>query len=157
MPKVLYPGSFDPLHNGHVDVIELSARLFGPVVVAVMVNQAKPAGMFDVAERIAMIEESVGHLDVEVVNHPGLVIDAAREFGADFVVKGLRSGADLDIEMQMAHMNHAATGMETVFVPTTPSHGFVSSRFIREITKEGGDVTSLVPGPVAKRLKDRRA
>lgn len=156
MPRALYPGSFDPFHIGHVEVVELAARLFGEVVVAVMVNPEKPSGMFALGERIAMAEESLGHLgNVVVASHPGLVVDAWRALDADFVVKGLRSGADLDVEMQMAHTNDAVAGMPTVFLPTTPAHSFVSSRFIREIAKEGGDVSSLVPEPVARRLKDR--
>jgi pantetheine-phosphate adenylyltransferase len=156
MPRVLYPGSFDPLHLGHLEVIELATHLFGDVVVGVMINPAKPSGMFDRDERVAMVEDCVAHLgQVSVASHPGLVVDACRALGAHFVVKGLRDGADLDVELQMAHTNHAVTGMHTVFLPTSPEHGFVSSRFIREIAKEGGDVSSLVPEPVARRLKDR--
>ena len=93
---------------------------------------------------------------VSVAVHPGLVVDAARELEADFVVKGLRGASDLDIEMQMAHTNHAVTGMHTVFLPTSPAVGFLSSRFVREIAKEGGDVSALVPGPVARRLEGDR-
>jgi pantetheine-phosphate adenylyltransferase len=157
MPRVLYPGSFDPLHNGHLDVIERASHIFGEVVVTVMANPEKPSGRFTAAERVQLVEASVAHLErVTVATHPGLVIDAARELQADFVVKGLRSGADLDVEMQMAHTNHAVTGMHTVFLPTSPAVGFLSSRFVREIAKEGGDVSALVPGPVARRLESDR-
>jgi pantetheine-phosphate adenylyltransferase len=158
MPRALYPGSFDPLHIGHLEVVEQAARLFGEVVVAVMANPDKPSGMFTTDERVAMVEASVAHLgNVLVGHHPGLVIDAWKRFDADFVVKGLRSGADLDVELQMAHTNGAVAGMPTVFLPTTPAHSFVSSRYIREIAKEGGDVSSLVPEPVDRLLKERTA
>jgi pantetheine-phosphate adenylyltransferase len=156
MAKVLYPGSFDPIHNGHVEIIEAAARLFGDVVVAAMVNREKPGGFFALDERRALIEESLAHLpSVTVEMHSGLVVDAARETGADFVVKGLRTTGDFEGELQMAHMNHAVTGTATVFLPSSPALSFLSSRYIREIAKEGGDVSSLVPAPVARRLKDR--
>jgi pantetheine-phosphate adenylyltransferase len=155
MPRAFYPGSFDPLHNGHVEVIDMASRLFGEVVVTVMLNPAKPAGLFDLAARTAMIEESVGdRAGVTVTSHPGLVVQAWADLGADFAVKGVRSGTDLDVEMQMAHTNAAVSGMPTVFLPTSAAHGFVSSRFIREIAKEGGDVSALVPTPVLRHLAE---
>ncbi len=154
--RVLYPGSFDPLHNGHVEIIDTAARLFGDVVVAAMFNPQKPDLTFPLDERRAMIEESLAHLPtVSVEMHGGLVVHAARDTGADFVVKGLRTTGDFEVEQQMAHMNNAVTGMLTVFLPTSPALSFLSSRYIREIAKEGGDVSALVPAPVARRLKDR--
>ena len=156
MSKVLYPGSFDPPHNGHLEIIEIAARLFGSVIVAVMVNPQKVDGFFSLAEREAMIAESAEHIpDVRVEVHSGLVIDVARQVEADFIVKGLRTAGDLEVEMQMAQTNFAVSGVRTVFLPSGSGLGFVSSRFIREIAKEGGDVSSLVPEPVAARLKDR--
>jgi pantetheine-phosphate adenylyltransferase len=157
LSKVLYPGSFDPLHNGHLEIIEVASRLFGDVVVVAMVNRTKE-GFFPLGERIAMIEESVAHLgNVSVAVSEGLVVDAADSFAADFVVKGLRTPGDFEAEMQMAHMNKAVSGMETVFVPSGSGLGFLSSRYIREISAEGRDVSHLVPSPVALALKAKAA
>ena len=156
--RVLYPGSFDPIHLGHLDVIEQAHELFGDVVVAVMYNFAKPSGMFDVDERVALIEQAVDGLErVTVEKHTGLAIQAAEAGGADFVVKGLRTPGDFEIEQQMAHMNHSVSGMRTVYVPARPDLGFVSSRFVREIANYGGDVSHLVPPAVAVALARRVA
>jgi len=154
----LYPGSFDPIHLGHLDVIEQSVELFGHVVVAAMHNPSKPSGMFTLEERIAMIEQSVeplrgaGTSSIRVVAFPGLAVDAARSEHADFIVKGLRTGGDFEVEQQMAQTNYAAAGVRTVYVPCKPSLVFISSRFIREIAKYGGDVTAMVPAPVVPHL-----
>jgi pantetheine-phosphate adenylyltransferase len=156
VPTVLYPGSFDPLHNGHVDVVEQATSLFGRVIVATMVNPGKPGGFFDLTERQAMIEEAVAHLpEVEVRAFEGLAVDAARSVGADFIVKGLRTASDFETEQQMAHTNQAVSGVRTVFLPCRPDLSFISSRFIREIAQYRGDVSHLVPDAVARRLKDR--
>jgi len=157
MTTVLYPGSFDPIHLGHLDVIEQSMELFGDVVVAAMHNPSKPSGMFTLDERLAMIEESVEPLrsrpgSVRVVAFPGLAVDAARSAGVDFIVKGLRTGGDFEVEQQMAHTNYAAAGVRTVYLPCKPSLVFISSRFIREIAKYGGDVTAMVPAAVVPQL-----
>lgn len=155
MTRVLYPGSFDPLHNGHVEIIETAVSLFGAVVVATMVNPQKDTGLFPLAEREAVMRESLAHLPtVEVVMRHGLVVDLARELGADFIVKGLRSASDFDDEMQMAQMNHAVSGVQTVFMPATSRHAFLASKYVRDIARMGGDVTHLVPGPVARRLEE---
>jgi pantetheine-phosphate adenylyltransferase len=153
MATVLCPGSFDPLHLGHLDVIEQATALFGPVIVATMHNPAKPSGMFTLEERLELIRLSVAHLpEVKVESFAGLVVDAARAFGVDFLVKGLRTSGDFEIEQQMAQTNYAVSGVRTVFVPCAPTLSYVSSRFIREIAKYGGDVRSLVPPPVAEHL-----
>ena len=153
MPVALYPGSFDPIHLGHLDVIEQALELFGSVVVVTMHNPAKASGAFSLAERQAMIAESLeGWNGVRVESHPGLAIDAAAQFGADVMVKGLRSATDFDVEQQMALTNHRVGGVRTVFVPASPELSFISSRYIREIALYGHDLSSLVPGPVASRL-----
>jgi pantetheine-phosphate adenylyltransferase len=153
MATVLCPGSFDPLHLGHLDVIEQATALFGPVIVATMHNPAKPSGMFTLEERLELIRLSVAHLpEVKVESFAGLVVDAAKAFGVDFLVKGLRTSGDFETEQQMAQTNYAVSGVRTVFVPCAPTLSYVSSRFIREIAKYGGDVRSLVPPPVAEHL-----
>jgi pantetheine-phosphate adenylyltransferase len=157
MPTVLYPGSFDPVHLGHVDLIEQAAELFGQVVVVVMHNREKPSGLFDVDARIALVRESVDELDgmgerVTVTAHSGLAVDAAREAGADFIVKGLRTPADFEIEQQMALTNHSVSGIRTVYLPCRLDRGFISSRFVREIARYGRPVGHMVPGPVADAL-----
>jgi pantetheine-phosphate adenylyltransferase len=155
LSKVLYPGSFDPLHNGHLEIIEIASRLFDEVIVVAMVNRTKE-GFFPLAERVAMMEESVAHLaNVSVGTSEGLVVDAADAFAASFVAKGLRTPGDFEAEMQMAHMNKTVSGMETVFIPSGAALGFLSSRYIREISSEGRDVSHLVPVPVALALKAR--
>lgn len=153
MPVALYPGSFDPIHLGHLDVIEQALELFGSVVVVTMHNPAKPSGAFTLAERQAMIVESLsGWKNVSVESFPGLAIDAAAQFGADVIVKGLRSATDFDVEQQMALTNHKVGGVRTVFVPASPALSYISSRYVREIALYGHDLSDLVPGPVAARL-----
>jgi pantetheine-phosphate adenylyltransferase len=156
MATVLIPGSFDPLHLGHVDIVDQARELFGDVVVAVLVNFEKPSGLFTPEERVALAEASLaGRSGVTVQAYGGLAVDAAADAGVDFIVKGLRTPADYDIEQQMAHMNQSVTGIRTVFVPCRADYGFVSSRFIREIAAHGGDVRHLVAPPVATAFADR--
>jgi pantetheine-phosphate adenylyltransferase len=152
--RVLYPGSFDPIHRGHVDIIEQAHELFGSVVVAVMHNPAKPSGLFPVDERVGMATASLGHLEgVTVVAQVGLAVQAAQRTEVDFIVKGLRTAGDFEIEQQMAHNNHAVTGVRTVYLPCRPELGYISSRFVREIAKYGGNIEHLVPAPVAEALR----
>jgi pantetheine-phosphate adenylyltransferase len=150
---VLYPGSFDPIHLGHVDVIEQALELFGAVTVAVMHNPGKPSGRFAVDERVRLAEESLRHLSgVEVVAQAGLAVQAAQRADADFIVKGLRTAGDFEIEQQMAHNNYSVTGIRTVFLPCRADLGYISSRFVREIAQYGGEIDHLVPAPVADAL-----
>jgi len=156
MTTVLIPGSFDPLHLGHVDIVEQSVELFGNVVVGVLYNHEKPSGLFTPDERVELASASLADLpSVRVDKFDGLAVQAAVSAGADFIVKGLRNPADFDIEQQMAHMNHSVAGIRTVFVPCRPNVGFVSSRFVREIATHGGVVDHLVPKPVAVAFADR--
>jgi pantetheine-phosphate adenylyltransferase len=156
MTKVLYPGSFDPVHNGHVEIIDVAAGLFDQVVVAVLRNPQKGEAMFDLAERCKMLEESVAHLpNVEVVGFAKLVVEVVKDVEADFIVKGLRAVSDFESEMHQAHMNLATSGVHSLFIPSATTHSFVASKLIREIARFGGDVTSMVPAPVAVRLSER--
>ncbi len=156
MARVLIPGSFDPVHLGHLDVIDQAVELFGDVVVAVMHNLEKPSGLFTPAERVELIEACLTDLaSVEVRAITGLAVQAAAAVNADFIVKGLRTPADFDIEQQMAHNNYRVTGIRTVYLPCSPDYGYISSRFVREIAGHGENVDHLVRSPVAAALSDR--
>lgn len=159
MGVALYPGSFDPVHNGHIAVVEMAAGVFDEVVVAVGHNPAKPSGFFTGPERIALIEAEVGGLaNVRVTGFSGLVTAVAAELGATCLVKGLRSSTDLDAEMLQANMNAATGGgLPTVFLPGLGEHALVSSRYVREIASAGGDVSTVVPGSVLEALAKRGA
>ncbi|MFN0092003.1 MAG: pantetheine-phosphate adenylyltransferase [Acidimicrobiales bacterium] len=155
MSRVLIPGSFDPIHNGHLEVIEIAAGLFGDVIVAAVRNPGKDP-LFSLEEREAMLVDSVAHLaNVQVTLFSGLVVQIAKELDVDFILKGLRSVSDFETEMQMAQMNQAVADVRTLFVPTSADYGFLASRFIREISIMGGSVAGMVPAPVAKRLQER--
>jgi pantetheine-phosphate adenylyltransferase len=153
----LFPGSFDPFHNGHLEVAERASRLFGELVVAVVTNPQKGEPLFDVAEREAMIAESLAHMgSVRIVSMSVLVVEIALEVGANVIVKGLRAVSDFENELQMAQMNQHLSGIETLFLPTSSAHSFVASRLIREVVRYGGDVSEFVPPAVARRLKELR-
>lgn len=141
-----------------MELIENAVLLFDQVIVAAMVNPQKAGADFSLDERRAMLEESVAHLPtVSVHLFEGLVVHCAKDLGADFIVKGLRTASDFETEWQMALMNQSASGVRTVFLPAESAHAFVSSRYIRDIARMGGDVRHLVPAPVAARMKERYA
>jgi pantetheine-phosphate adenylyltransferase len=153
---VLYPGSFDPIHNGHVEIVETASRLFDRVVVAAVRNPQKGEPLFSLADRQELIGEALGHLpNVEVTMFSSLVVDLAREVGAHFIVKGLRAVSDFESELQMAQMNRQISGVDTLFIPTTSSSSFLASKLIREIARFGGRVDAMVPACVAARLAER--
>ena len=157
MRRCVCPGSFDPVTNGHLDVIERAAGLFDEVVIAVLVNVSKK-GLFSVDERIAMLREVAGHLpNVVVESFDGLLVDYCRQRDIPAVVKGLRAVTDFDYELQMAQMNHRLTGLETLFVATNPEYSYLSSSLLKEVAAYGGDVSGLVPDVVLTRLTDRLA
>jgi pantetheine-phosphate adenylyltransferase len=155
--RCVCPGSFDPVTNGHLDVIERAAGLFDEVVIAVLVNVSKE-GLFSVDERIAMLREVAGHLpNVVVESFHGLLVDYCRERDIPAVVKGLRAVTDFDYELQMAQMNHRLSRLETLFVATNPEYSYLSSSLVKEVAAYGGDVSGLVPDVVLARLTDRLA
>ncbi len=156
MIRVLYPGSFDPFHNGHRELVETAAHLFDEVVVAAMRNPQKGEPLFSLEDRKAMIVESLAHLDnVQVVSFAKLVVDVATEIGAKFIIKGLRAVSDFEAETAQAQMNLNISGVHTVFLPTATANSFVASKYIRDIARFGRDVGHMVPEPVAKRLNER--
>ncbi len=158
MRVALLPGSFDPFHNGHLEVVERAARLFDEVVVAVVRNPQKNAPLFTLEERREMLEESLGHLPgVRTESVSTLVVNVARDVGASAIVKGLRAVSDFENELQMAQMNRQLSGVETVFIPTSSAHSFIASRLLREVARFGGDVSAFVPRIVVERLEKKFA
>jgi pantetheine-phosphate adenylyltransferase len=148
------PGSYDPVTNGHVDVVRRAAGLFDEVVVAVLTNPAKRT-LFPLRDRVDLLEDSLEGLDrvrIDAVAAGVLLVDYCRSVGASAVVKGLRSGTDLAYELPMALMNRHLSGLETVFLPGDPTLEHVSSSLVKEVAAYGGDVTGLVPDPVLPRL-----
>jgi pantetheine-phosphate adenylyltransferase len=150
--RAVCPGSFDPVTNGHLDIIARAARLYDTVHVAVMINQSKK-GLFTIEERIALIEAVTADLgNVEVESFHGLLVDFCKERDIPAIVKGLRAVSDFDYELQMAQMNIGLSGVETLFVPTNPAYSFLSSSLVKEVAQWGGDISHLVPGPVLEAL-----
>ena len=154
--KAIYPGTFDPPTNGHVDLIQRGAKLFGHLTVAVLNNPGKDP-LFTVAERVEMLQEAIGALyNVSVATFDGLMVEFARREGASAVLRGIRAISDYEYEFQMALMNRRlAPEIETVFLQPAGRYSFVSSRMLKEVFSFGGDVTGLVPPNVLKRLRGR--
>ena len=152
MRRAVCPGSFDPITNGHLDIIGRAASLFDEVVVATGVNPSKTR-MFDPEERIEMLREAVAPWsNVTVSGFSGLIVDFCREIDAVAIVKGLRGATDYEYELPMAQMNRHLTGVETVFLPGAVGNAFVSSSLIKEVASLGGDITGLVPAAVQQRV-----
>jgi pantetheine-phosphate adenylyltransferase len=153
----VYPGSFDPFTNGHLDVVERALNIFDHLIVAVAANPDKRQPLFTVQERVGLIEASLqGHDRVEVASYTGLTVEYARSRGASTLVKGLRAYSDFDAELQQALMNRKlAPDVHTVFLMSSFAHIFVSSSILKDIASYGGNVADLVPGPVAAALKEK--
>jgi len=149
------PGSFDPVTNGHLDVLERACLLFDEVVVAVLVNRSKK-GLFTVEERIELLGQATAHLpNVRVTSFHGLLVDFCAAEDIPVVVKGLRAVTDFDYELQMAQMNHRLSGLDTLFVATNPEHSYLSSSLVRDVAMFGGDISELVPPVVLGRLAEK--
>jgi pantetheine-phosphate adenylyltransferase len=150
--RAVYPGTFDPPTNGHLDVIGRAAAMFDQLVVATGVNQAKQR-LFSDDERVELLRETVaGFPNVVVGTFDGLLVDYCRAEGITVIVKGVRTAGDYDYELQMALMNRRLTGVETVFLPAAPEHAHLSSSLVKEVARFGGDVTDFLPAPVRRRL-----
>ncbi|MCF7550192.1 MULTISPECIES: pantetheine-phosphate adenylyltransferase [Pseudonocardia] len=157
MRRAVCPGSFDPVTLGHLDVIGRAAELFDEVVVAVLINKKKQ-GMFAVEERIAMLNEVTADLpNVRADSFHGLLVDYCRAHEIKAIVKGLRAVTDFDYELQMAQMNQRLSGVDTLFMSTSPEFSFVSSSLVKEVATYGGDVAHLLPPSVHRQLVERIA
>lgn len=155
MRKAVCPGSFDPITNGHLDVIERASGLFDEVTIAVLMNSAK-SGLFTIEERIKMAKEAVSHIpNAKVDTWSGLLVDYCKAHGIGAIIKGLRAVSDFDYELQMAQMNLQLKGVDTLLMATKPAYSFLSSSLVREIAKYGGDVSTLVPAGVLRELNLR--
>jgi pantetheine-phosphate adenylyltransferase len=154
----LCPGSFDPPTNGHIDVIKRCLSIFDRVVVAIVANPSKSA-LFDSEERTAMLEELFADdaKRMEIHAFSGLLVKFAREKEVDLIVKGLRAVSDFEYELQMAQMNESLAGINTLFLPTNPEYGYLSSSLVKEVARMGGSVDGMVPPLVAAALKERYA
>jgi pantetheine-phosphate adenylyltransferase len=155
MRRAIYPGSFDPITLGHVDVAHRAARLFDEVIVAVYAGGEKPGALFTTAERIALARDAFEHTpNIRVDSFSGLTVEYARDQGADTIVRGLRAVSDFEYEFKLAHMNdHLAPEIEVVCLMTSSRHSFISSSLIREVAALGGNVDGLVPAHVVAALR----
>ncbi|HEY0392871.1 MAG TPA: pantetheine-phosphate adenylyltransferase [Candidatus Elarobacter sp.] len=155
--SAVYPGSFDPMTRGHLDVIERAAAIFDKVLVAVVVNPQKRDPLFSLDEREEMIRVAVAHLaNAEVTHFRGLLADFVRRVDASVIVKGLRVVADFESEMSTALMNRSLSGVDTVFLPSDPKWSFVSSTLVKEVYNLGADVAEYVPPAVLHVMQSKR-
>jgi pantetheine-phosphate adenylyltransferase len=153
------PGTYDPVTNGHLDIVARALACFDRVIVAVLTNPGKQP-LFSLEERVAMLKDATGTLDgaagrVEVDAFSGLLVDYARRRGVTAIVKGLRAVSDFDYELQMAQMNYRLAEVETMFMTTNPAYSYLSSSLVKDVARHGGDVEGLVPPAVAAQLRDR--
>ena len=151
--KILYPGTFDPLTNGHLDLIERSQKIFGNVIVAVLENTNKTP-TFKLEQRIKQIKHSTNHLkNTNVISYNGLTVDCANELNADLILRGLRAMSDFEYELQVAHTNRSLNNQyETIFLATETHHSFLSSSVVKEVARFGGEIRHMVPEFIAKDL-----
>ncbi|HEY5985621.1 MAG TPA: pantetheine-phosphate adenylyltransferase [Streptosporangiaceae bacterium] len=157
MFRVICPGSFDPVTNGHLDIIRRASLLYDEVIVVVGANMAKE-GLFSVDERVDMLAEVTQDMsNVAVDTFRGLLVDFCRANGVSAIVKGLRAVSDFEYEMEMAQMNYRLAEVETLFIAANPLYSFLRSSLVKEIARYGGDVTSLVPAAVQDRLLKKLA
>jgi pantetheine-phosphate adenylyltransferase len=156
MRRAIYPGSFDPVTNGHLDVIERARKLFDEVIVAVAHNDAKLA-FFSLEQRLDLLQKTVGQIDnVRVAHFEGLLVDFAKKEGAGAVIRGLRAISDFEFEFQMALMNRKLqASVETIFLMPKEEYTYLSSRIVKEIARLGGDITKFVPKPVSDALANK--
>ena len=152
--KILYPGTFDPLTNGHLDLIERSQKIFGNVIVAVLENTNKTP-TFKLEERIKQIKDSTNHLkNTNVISYNGLTVDCANELNADLILRGLRAMSDFEYELQISHTNKSLNKqIETIFLSTDTNFSFLSSSLVKEVAKFNGEIKHMVPAPVEKDLR----
>ena len=156
--RAIYPGSFDPPTNGHLDVIERAAGAFGELIVAIVVNPQKRHPMFTLTERESMLKECVAHLDNVRVDHfQGLLANYVRAKEADVIVKGLRVVSDFETEMSTALMNRSLSNVDTLFLMSDAKYSFVSSSLVKEVFFLGGDVSPFVPHPVLETMATKRS
>jgi pantetheine-phosphate adenylyltransferase len=158
LKTALFPGSFDPFHNGHLEIVEIASKLFDHVVVAPMRNTQKGEPLFTLDERKQMIADSVAHLpNITLSSLSMLTVDLAREIGADVVIKGLRVASDAEAELQQAQMNRRVAGIETLFIPCSSEYSFIASKYVRDFARFGGAdrIGATVPEPVLVKLKEK--
>jgi pantetheine-phosphate adenylyltransferase len=160
LKTALFPGSFDPFHNGHLEIVEIASKIFDRVIVAPMRNTQKGQPLFTLQERVDMITESVSYLgNVTLESFSSLVVDLARQVGADVLIKGLRVASDAEAELQQAQMNRRVAGIETVFIPSSSEYSFIASKYVRDFARFGGAdrIGATVPPAVLIKLKEKFA